>query len=257
MPFSLQAPHRRRVVEKRERAIDGVSERVLRGRRELDAGRDASSGRRLVGVDHRVGEAADARHDRRRAVAQCAELGEPAGLEAGRHDDEIGARLKEMRKRLVIAEDAADRARAHRGGLSEAVFERPFAGAEQRELAAARDDPRQGWQQEVEPLLLREARDDGEQRPVGAGRQSELALQRSLVARPHVDPERAVVLREGGIGLGIPDLVVDAVEDAVQRGSARAQQAVERHAEFGRHDLAGIGRRDGRDASASLRPAFR
>ena len=45
--------------------------------------------RHFVGVDHRVGQAADARDNRQRAIAQGAELGQPAWLEARRHQQRI------------------------------------------------------------------------------------------------------------------------------------------------------------------------
>ncbi|NJO38469.1 MAG: hypothetical protein HC871_13760, partial [Rhizobiales bacterium] len=77
-------------------------------RREVKAGGDPVGERRLVGVDHRVGKAADPRHDRHAAIAQTVELGEAAGLEAGRDQDGVGARLELVGERLVIAEHGAD-----------------------------------------------------------------------------------------------------------------------------------------------------
>ena len=57
--------------------------------------------RGVVGVDDRVGKAADARHHRHAAIAQAIELGQAAGLEARRHQDRVGAALEQMRQRLV------------------------------------------------------------------------------------------------------------------------------------------------------------
>ena len=62
----------------------------------------------IVGVDHRVGEAADAGDDRHAAVAQAVELGQAAGLEARRDQDGVAAGLHQVRQRLVVADDGAD-----------------------------------------------------------------------------------------------------------------------------------------------------
>ena len=93
----------------------------------------------VVGVDHRVGQAADARHHRHRAVAQRAKLRQAAGLEARRHQQRIGAALDQMRQRLVIADDAADAPRMRRGGVAESRARAPRRRAPStRKLRAAR-----------------------------------------------------------------------------------------------------------------------
>ena len=59
----------------RDGAVSAKLELSAVGGGELQPGRDAGSQRRLVGVDDGVGEAADARHHRRRAVAQARRAG--------------------------------------------------------------------------------------------------------------------------------------------------------------------------------------
>ena len=83
-----------------------------------------SPGCGLVGVDHRVGQAADPGHDRDRAVAQAVELGQAAGLEARRHEDGVAAALQQVRERLVVAEHAADPAGMGHGRGAEARLQR-------------------------------------------------------------------------------------------------------------------------------------
>ena len=111
-------------------------------------------------------------------------------------------------------------------------------------------------EQQVEALLQGEARNDAEQRRRRGDGETEALLQRRLVADAHVDAQGAVVDGELGIGGGVPHRVVDAVDDAFDDGRARPQQAVERHAELGRHDFARVGRRDGGDAVGELQAAF-
>ena len=106
-------------------------------------------------------------------------------------------RLHEMRERFVVAERAGDRALVgeRRGG--ETVLDRLFARAEQGELRAAGDKIGQRGEQKVEALLAGQARDDAEKRGLEARRQADPLLQGRLVARAHVDAQRAVVLRRG------------------------------------------------------------
>ena len=77
-------------------------------RRELQAGGAIGQHRHFIGVDDGVGEAADARDDRHRAIAHRAKLGQAAGLEARGHQNGVGAGLDEMGEALLIAEMDAD-----------------------------------------------------------------------------------------------------------------------------------------------------
>ena len=113
-PVEPHAPHGRpdrRRFRARGRARR-TSSRPRAGR--IASRRDAGGERRFVGVDHRVGEPADARDDRHRAVAQRAELGEPAGLEARGHEKEVAPAWIRCARALVIAEMTADAAAALR-----------------------------------------------------------------------------------------------------------------------------------------------
>ena len=107
-------------------------------RRELEAGGDAGGERHLVGVDHRVGQAADAGDDRHAAVAQAVELGQAAGLEARRHEDRVAAALDQVRQRLVVADDARRRGR---DGAA-AAARKPASSAASPEPSSASCAPR-------------------------------------------------------------------------------------------------------------------
>ena len=56
---------------------------------------------------------------------------------------------------------------------------------------------------------------------------------------------------EERVGLGVPDLGVDAVDDAVEHALAGGDQAFEAHAEGGGGDLLGVGRADGGDGAGA------
>ena len=88
----------------------GMLQRRSIHRRKLEAGGNAGIERRVIGIDHRIGKTAGARHHGHAAIAQAIELGQAAGLEARRHQDGVCARLQQMREALVIADDDADAA---------------------------------------------------------------------------------------------------------------------------------------------------
>jgi citrate synthase len=67
--------------------ITASSQRI--GRREYNARRSARADRRLIGVDHRIGQPADPAHQRHRAIAQPVKLGQPAWLEPRRHEHHV------------------------------------------------------------------------------------------------------------------------------------------------------------------------
>ncbi len=162
-------------------------------------------------------EAAGARDDRHAAVAQAIELRQAAGLEARRDDDGVAAGLHEVRHRLVIADGDADAAGMAGGGGQQRAFERRIAGTENRRacrpcatissaVAAMRSMPfcqvRRLMTQKIGALSSCEPEEFGDRPAVLVA-----ALQR----------RRAVVGVDDGIGRRVPDVGVDAIDDAVQR----------------------------------------
>ena len=108
-------------------AADRLGQRLPVDAGELDACGDAGIGGGKVGVDHRVGQPAGARHHRHAAIGEAIELGQAARLEAAGHENRISARLHPVRQRLVIADAHGDAARMARGGAVEAGFQRRIA----------------------------------------------------------------------------------------------------------------------------------
>ena len=140
----LQPPPARRIGAQRGGAGERERQALDGDRAEHDAGGDAVVQRRLVGVDHRVGQPADPGHDRDRAVAQAVELGQAAGLEARGHQDGVAAALHQVGERLVVAEHAADPAGMGQRRGATARLQRRLAGAQHGELAAMGEQGRQG-----------------------------------------------------------------------------------------------------------------
>jgi hypothetical protein len=128
-------------------------------RRELQASPGIGGKGRFIGVDDGVGQSADAGDDGQGAVTQGAELGEATGLEAGRDQDRVDARLRLMGQGFVVADEAADPARMGRGGGAEPVLKIGLAGAENDELRAQSGKHVEGGKKNVEPLLPGQAAD--------------------------------------------------------------------------------------------------
>ena len=114
--------------------LRGVPERGFEGvgvhRCKLHAGRALRRQRHLVRIDNGVGQTTHSRDNRYRAVAQRTELGEPARLEPRGDDERVGARLNQMRKRLVIADEATDPSRMGRLGGGERLLKIVIADAQ-------------------------------------------------------------------------------------------------------------------------------
>ena len=119
----------------------------------------------------------------------------------------IRARLDEMGERLVVAEDAADRPGTRsRRRRAKPASSAALAGAEQRELPALVDEPRQRVQQQVEALLLGQAADHAEQRAVRRRSPGRAALCSAALLRARMSIRIGVEgLRQSRIGRRVPD----------------------------------------------------
>ena len=124
----------------------------------------------------------------------------------------------------------------------------PVPRPEDAVAQAPRRERRHRGGDQVEALLVREARDRREQRDRGVALEAEGLQQRLLAPGLALRRGGAVAGGEERVGLGVPPLVVDAVENAVDHRGPLAQHAVQALAERGRADLlavAGADRGDG------------
>ena len=174
MPFSMSRAHASGCSPEPRGAFQRGAQHFAGDRRKQKPGADPRGQRHLVGVDDRVGEAADAGHDGDRAIAHRAELGQPARLEPRRDHERVGARLDLMRDALVVADDDADPSRLGGGGGAKAFLERRVARRQQHKLRAdARQDVEVG-EEKIEALLPREAADDADEQGVGIDFEAEI-----------------------------------------------------------------------------------
>ena len=106
---------------------------------------------------------------------------------------------------------------------------------------------RQGSEQEVEALLRGQAAHDGEQQRAIPQLKSQLSAQRLAASRFALQPLQVITLTDGGVSGRIPDLRVNAIQDAADMVAATAHHAVEAAAEFMGGDLARVALADGGD----------
>src|SRR6267154_6294132 len=157
---TLHLPPRGRLREQ----VEGAGKNQAKGTggwwRKLKPRGNAVVQRRLAGVDHRVGEPANARHDRQCSIALCIELREATGFESRRHDDGVCTGLKEVRQPLVIIKDAGDAAWSRRRRRAKLCLKPGLAGSQQSQLASSRQQIRQCGQREIQALLVRKSTHD-------------------------------------------------------------------------------------------------
>ena len=87
-----------------------------------------------VGVGDGVGKAAGGAHQRQGAVFEAVELGQTAGFEAARHEDDVAAGYHLVRERFVVGDAHPDFVRVARRQVAEGGFEVGRAGAEDGQL---------------------------------------------------------------------------------------------------------------------------
>src|SRR5262245_1300195 len=108
---------------------------------------------------------------------------------------------------------------------------------------------------DIHALLPGEPRYDAEEWPIIAV-ESEALFDRLLVGQAARKALRIIALWQRHVGHRIPDVRVDPVDDAGDRGTARADHAVEPHALLRRRDLGRIGGAHRRDRVRGGKAAF-
>ena len=158
-PGALNLAPARRLAPRRDRAPHRRGQRRALGALEQETG---------LAVGDRVDQPAGGVRHRRRAVALAVHLVQPAGLEARRHQEEIGARLDQVGELLVEAGRHRDAAGMARGGAASAPSSSRSPLPEQRELRRQRGQLVGRGGDQVDALLVREAADEAEQRHRGS-----------------------------------------------------------------------------------------
>ncbi len=243
------------VAEGRHRALDRLQQGLRRVVLEHEPRRRAMLQRLGRHVDDGVRQPADAPDDRHRAEAHAVHLVQPAGLKPRGHEERVRPRFDLMGQGVVEAQvDRELLRKSCRQGL-QLVMVGGIAGAEDDDLDRQRHQRIDGLREDVDPLLLRQALDHADHQHVMV-RQLLLLLQRELANRFAGHLSRPVVRGQRGVGLRIPFLRVDAVENPDQRLPAGSEHALEAAADLGGLDFLRVGGADRRQQVGGHQPAL-
>ena len=145
-----------------------------------------------------------------------------------------------MREALIESDARRHLLRVSLGQTAICALELWAAAAQERELHVGGEHLGERTQLDVHALLLREARDAGEEGDVRVDGQTHFLLQLKFVERLAREIAGRVTMLEMRVVRGVPLVVIDAVEDAVQRVLPVAQQRVHAAAVFLGGDFAGV-----------------
>ena len=171
----------------------------------------------LIGA-HRVAQAAGRVNDRNGAVAHGHHLGKTAGLEAGRHQIHICAGENCAGRLFIIVAGEADHARPFGFGPVEVIHVLLIALSEYDQLDAQIHQTRENLLHQLDALLLIQAGDKAEQRPLRGLNQAELFLNFPLALRLAGHIVRCEVGRDHRIRRGVVVFLVNTIQDAVKSG---------------------------------------
>src|SRR5262245_47891917 len=179
--------------------------------------------RRRLEISDRVVQSADAAHDRRGAIFQAVHLIQSARLISRRHQENVCAGFDLVRERVVISEIDADlggHSVAHVLEIAHVTF---GARTEQDEIRAGLQEAPDGLRDQIDPFLRSQARDDRDHRLFQIDRQLIFFEQVAFADRLAAEVVDSIVGRDVSVGLGVPHVVIDAVQNADQAVAALAQ----------------------------------
>ena len=165
----------------------------------------------------------------RRAVAQAVHLVEAAGLEPRRHQEEVGAGLDLVGERRCCSRGGTRPCPGSGAAsqLEELLVARLAAAQRHQPHVAPASSAGSVSKQQVETLLAGQARHDADHAARPSLVEADLAQQGRACSSACRRGRRPSSVAEVRVGLRVPLLVVDAVDDAEQR-AARGRAAARR-----------------------------
>src|SRR5215470_17776371 len=179
--------------------------------------------RRRLEISDRVIQSADAAHDRRGAIFQAVHLIQSARLISRRHQENVCAGFDLVRERVVISEIDADLGGHRVAHVLEIAHVTFGARTEQDEIRAGLHEAPDGLRDQIDPFLRSQARDDRDHRFFQIDRQLIFFEQVAFAGRLAAEVVDSVVGRDVSVGLRVPHVVIDAVQNADQAVAALAQ----------------------------------
>ena len=184
-------------------------------------------------------------HDGHCAVAHGNQLGQAAGLEQAGHQEGVRARVDLMGDAFVVSDIGADKAPIFLFIVPEGVFIPRVAGAKHHHLGIAVHQVGEDGVDQVQAFLVGQAGNQPQHKPPGDLVQLHFGLQVLFVSRLPLQEIFCVIGRfQQGVRIAVPDVCVDAVDDAAQLWLMVAQVAVQPFPVGRSLDFLGIGGAD-------------
>ena len=175
------------------------------------------------------------------------QLTDSARLIERRHQEQVAARIDLMRQILVIAAVVDGLPFIGRFHPLERIFRSLLASAQNDKLNIHTKDLRQLVRNQIDPLLVRQTRNQSDHAHIVGFLEPQHLLQRKLVGLLARHPRtKIIVLGKTRILLRIPGIGIDAVDNTDKIIAAVTQNAVHTLAEVRRQNLLCISRRNGR-----------
>ena len=229
-PLCAIGKQRHRLFDRLHEGLRGI---VLKD----EAGCTARSQRRRRGVHDGIGQPPRAMDDRQGPIAHAVHLVQSARLKARGHQERI-------RTRFDLIGQIASKAQRHSHPIRESAREvgellviRRVPHSEDHHLDRQRHEARGGLDEQIEALLLHQALDHADQQRrllwpacpglCGAGREALLTLQGALACRLALQPIHGVARGKMRIGLRVPLVHVDPIQNAHEGASPRHQDPVQ------------------------------
>jgi len=196
----------------------------------------------VIGIKNCISEAASVSDDWDGAVFEADELGEAARFVLAGDEDNIGAGVNEVGEFFVVADFevaigmiVVTAFEVQKGSVNLAVR----AGAEKYKLAAAVQAVGNGVKNEVDTFLMIEAADKGNYG-------TELVAEPEAISKSFfigvfiIYSAGGITFGDVGVGFGIPDFVIEAVEDAAKFSMVHVEDSLEAHAEMAVANFVGV-----------------
>lgn len=196
----------------------------------------------VIGVEDGVGQAAGVSDDRDGTVFEADELSEAAGFVFARNEDDVGTGVNKVGEFFVVSDFevaigmiVVTAFEVQKGRVDLAVG----TGAEQDKLAASVEAVWNSVKNQVDTLLMVEATDEGND---GAElfSQPEAISKGFFVAVFIIDSAGGITFGDVGVDIGVPDFVIEAVEDAAEFSMVHVEDALQAHAEMAVADFVGV-----------------
>src|SRR5437667_7358816 len=189
----------------------------------------------------RILEAARRSYNRDRAVFQAVKLVQSGRFISGGHHKEIGSRFDLVRQGLVESDSNRDLAGVALRQRAEMIFVPPLSRSEKDKLQVPSEQRVQHVSQDVQTLLVRQSRDDGQNRDIRCLGEPQMPLKIGLANLLAGNFLKIVVVGDEPVGRRIPHVIVRTVEYSDQTLRALLEDALQPETVLTGFDLFGIG----------------